>query len=138
LRFNPATGCVIALTTNANTGPDLWTALSAEFGELDLPAPNSNAEPSGEEPAPLPPEYLGIYVNGQTEYSVVVRDNGLAYFSLGDEAFSELTFYPSGVFATRDLPDLELSYGCFVRDPATGNVAGLHTGGRFAKLRTNQ
>jgi CubicO group peptidase (beta-lactamase class C family) len=135
-RFNPETGCVIALTTNANTGPDLWTALSAELGDLDLPAPNSNVQPTGEEPAPLPPEWFGTYVNGQTEYSVVLRNGGQPCFSIGDEAFSELTFYPSGVFATRDLPDLEFSYGCFVRDPATGKAVGLHTGGRFAKLRT--
>jgi CubicO group peptidase (beta-lactamase class C family) len=137
LRFNPATGCVIALTTNANTGPDLWTALSAELGDLDLPAPNSDAKPSREEPAQLPLEYLGTYVNGETEYAVVLRDDGQACFSIGDEAFSDLTFYPSGVFATRDLPDLQLSYGCFVRDQATGKINGLHTGGRFAKLRTS-
>jgi CubicO group peptidase (beta-lactamase class C family) len=133
LRFSPETGCVIALTTNANTGPDLWTALSAELGDLDLPAPNGNAQPPGEKPVPLPPELFGTYVNGQTEYSVVLRNGDQACFSIGDEAFSELTFYPSGVFATRDLPDLELSYGCFVRDPATGKAEGLHTGGRFAK-----
>jgi CubicO group peptidase (beta-lactamase class C family) len=135
LRFNPETGCVIALTTNANTGLDLWAALSAEFGDLDLPAPHYNAQPSGEEPESLPLECLGTYVNGQTEYSVVLRDDGQACFSIGDEALSELTFYPSGVFASREGPDLQLGYGCFVRDSATGKISGLHTGGRFAKLR---
>ena len=67
----------------------------------------------------------------------MLRDDGQACFSIGDEALTELTFYPSGVFATREGPDRQLGYGCFVRDPATGKTTGLHTGGRFAKIRTN-
>jgi CubicO group peptidase (beta-lactamase class C family) len=135
LRVNPETGCVIALTTNANTGPDLWAALSAEFSGLDLPAPHSGAQPAREEPEPLPLECLGTYTNGQTEYLVVLRNDGQACFSIGDEALTELTFYPSGIFATREGPDRQLGYGCFVRDPVTGKISGLHTGGRFARLR---
>lgn len=135
LRFSPEADCVIALTTNANTGTGLWTALSAEFRDLDLPEPHDNARPPREDAGPLPLECLGTYVNGETEYSIVLRDDGQACFSIGDEALSELTFYPSGIFAARDLPDLQLSYGCFVRDQATGKIMGLHTGGRFAKLR---
>jgi CubicO group peptidase (beta-lactamase class C family) len=136
LRFNPETDCVIALTTNSNTGLDLWAALSAELGDLDLPEPNYIGRLPEEQPASLPLEFLGAYVNGTTEYSVVLRDDGQAYFSIDDEAFTELTFYPSGVFATREGPDRQLGYGCFVRDPGTGKVSGLHAGGRFAKLRT--
>jgi CubicO group peptidase (beta-lactamase class C family) len=138
LRINPKTDCVIALTTNATTGLDLWTALSAEFGDLDLPQPHYNARLTREDPAPLPPECLGTYVNGQTEYSVVLRDDGRAGLSIDDKVLGELTYYPSGIFATQDLPDLEVGYGRFLRDQATATVRGIHTGGRFAKLRDDR
>ncbi|MEV4051950.1 serine hydrolase domain-containing protein [Amycolatopsis sp. NPDC049688] len=133
LRIHPENGCVIAVTTNAGTGLDLWIDLSADLRDLDLPRPQYTAPPLAQDPVPAVPEYSGTYANGETRYSIVAQD-GRAYCSIDRDTQVELTCYPPDLFSVPDpLSGSRAGYGRFARDPVTGTVTGIRSGGRFAK-----
>lgn len=136
VRINPADGWVIALTSNSNTGADLWREFQAELARIGVPIslPRSPS-PGGRRTAP-PRGCTGQYTNGDIQCTVKAGSDGEVYLSADGENFARLTFYDNLAF-TFSVPDLSspghVSTARFVRDSATGKIYGLHVSGRLAR-----
>ncbi|MFJ3663402.1 amino acid adenylation domain-containing protein [Streptomyces sp. NPDC090119] len=132
LRFEPATGTVVALVTNASTGSGLWEDLLAELGAVGLDVANHSMRALSDPGAPAagPADCAGHYANGDWECVVEERPEGFT-LSVGDGPRSVLTCYADLRFTTegRGVPDT----GRFVRDPATGRVEILQLAGRLLR-----
>jgi len=136
LRFDPADGTVIALTTNTGTGPAMWEDLVAalrgsgiEVGNYPLSA---LAEPAPTVPGPA--ECAGRYVNGLMEFVITGDPGGGFFLSLGGEPHSALTFHPGLRFTMRELGGGRMSYvGRFLRDGTTGRIDLIQVTGRLAR-----
>ena len=76
LRFDPATGTAVALTTNGSTGAALWHDIVAA---LELPF--AATENPTEEPGPA--DAVGRYANGEMEF-VVTDADGRLWLDAGD------------------------------------------------------
>lgn len=136
LRINPADGWVIALTTNANTGPGLWQDLLAELARANVPIGVPRA-PAAARPQVAPPRSCtGWYANGDVEYEVTAGGhgpNGSLHMSVDGENFVPLTFHDDCTFSVTDpATGRRVLGGRFVREPATGKVYGIQVGGRLA------
>lgn len=134
LRFDPVNGTAVALTTNANTGGQLWDALVPRLRALglavgDLPEPEPPA--GGGRPA-VPDDALGRYANGDTEFEVRRGDDGALLLSFGGAPHSELLCTPDLRFTMRELGSGARSPGRFVADPVTGRIGYLQITGRLA------
>ncbi|MFI6511952.1 serine hydrolase domain-containing protein [Streptosporangium sp. NPDC050855] len=136
LRFEQAGGTVVALTTNAATGPALWEDLLEELrpggravGGRGLSRP---ADPGPR--APGPPECAGRYVNGEMEFTVVADGaGGLGLTTNAAERF-ELTLFEGLRFTMREPAGGRTTYtGRFLRDPGTGEVDLVQVAGRLAR-----
>lgn len=136
LRADPHSGCVIAFTSNANIGLDMWQELVTELGRLGLPIMNySTAELLGA-PTPPPAGCLGSYLNGDTEYSVEAGEDGNFYFLVDGTPVARLSFQDGLFFSQHDLASGEFEHaGRFLRDPSTGCIDHLQTCGRLACRR---
>ncbi|WP_223199122.1 serine hydrolase domain-containing protein [Solihabitans fulvus] len=134
LRVDPAGGCVVALTTNANTGAAMWEDLVPELAAVGLDVGMYTTPLASARPVPLPTEYFGRYVNGGTEYSVLAARAGQPQLAVSGEVYPGLTLYERGDFAVRHpASDKWIHGGRFVTDPRTGRIDGLQTGGRIAR-----
>jgi CubicO group peptidase (beta-lactamase class C family) len=134
LRIDPVGGCVVALTTNANTGSYLWEQLRAELGRINLPLGTHRRDVSLHAPVRPPLECVGSYVNGPTEYLITAGNDGCMYLANGDELLARLGFYNDRDFELQDLASGQgLHTGRFLRDPITQQVDRLQVGGRFAR-----
>jgi hypothetical protein len=138
VRINPADGWVVALTSNSNTGADLWQEFQAELARagvpIDLPR---TPTPGGPQAAP-PRGCAGQYTNGDIQCTVKTGTDGAVYLSADGQNFIRLTFYENLTF-TFSAPDPTslgpASTGRFARDPATGEIYGIHIAGRLARRR---
>jgi CubicO group peptidase (beta-lactamase class C family) len=138
VRINPADGWVVALTSNSNTGAGLWQEFQAELARAGVPI-NPPRIPTPDGPGAAPPrDCAGQYTNGDIQCTVTADSDGAVYLSGDAQNFARLTFYEnlSFTFSAPDLTSLgPLSTGRFVRDPATGQIYGIHVAGRLARRR---
>lgn len=136
LRFHPATGAAVALTTNATTGTRLWPGLLRELRTLGLDVadytgalPSSPvADRAAADPAPL----FGDYANGDTVFSVRPHGGGIR---LSDPSglLADLVLYDGLHFSARRTDTAAAPYpGRFVPDPVTGAVHLMQLAGRSA------
>src|SRR5205823_6868242 len=102
LRIDPTNNCVLALTTNANTGFALWEALVADLRNTDVPVASYTVPGDGERPVPFPREGFGRYVNGDIEFSVMAGKPGEPCLVVDGETYPELTLYERGSFTVHD------------------------------------
>ena len=135
LRIDPANECVVALTTNANTGSTLWEQLRSDLG---LPGPTpawqhkSQSLPARHTPA----EFVGSYANGPMEFVITVGDDGGLCLDIGGELVARLAFYHDLDFLLQDpISGQGHHVGRFLRDPITRQVEYLQVGGRLAPRR---
>jgi CubicO group peptidase (beta-lactamase class C family) len=133
LRVEPANGCAIAFTSNANIGLGMWQELVTELRNVGLPICNySTIETLGRPTVPSP-GCMGTYVNGDIEYSVT-QGNGKYYLAIDGEVVSRLRFYDGEIFSQQDLASGEwIQPGRFLRDPVTGAFDGILIGGRVGR-----
>lgn len=135
LRIDPAERCVVAFTSNANTGHLLWQDLVTELRAAGLAVGDYRPTVTLDRPQPPPAECFGQYVNGDNEYSVARRD-GRPCVAVAGEIFAELAVHDRGVFSVRDpMTGRRINGGRFLANPRTGRINGLQTGGRIARRR---
>ncbi|WP_170191981.1 serine hydrolase domain-containing protein [Saccharothrix syringae] len=135
LRFDPTSGTVVALTANANTGAAMWRQLVAELRAAGLEIGEHTALTGAERRVRAPRDCAGTYVNGDTAYSVVLRDDDVQLVVDGEPA-ARLTVYDGLVFSVTDLAGGEAGHaGRFLRDPRSGLVDRVQIGGRVAGRR---
>jgi hypothetical protein len=81
----------------------------------------------------MPAGLTGSYANGDMEYFVDARDGVLR---VGGELYPDLTVHRDWAFSVRE-PESgrRVLGGRFLRDPSTGRIQGLQTGGRVAARR---
>jgi CubicO group peptidase (beta-lactamase class C family) len=132
LRMNPATGTVVALTTNAGNGFALWRDLARRLPALGLPVEDHDPLAAATGERHTDDEHIGEYVNGDLEYSV--RRNGKTLrLDVDDEPFADLTVHDGHTFTMRDCDTgMTDQAGRFVLD-RDGRVTGLQVGGRVAR-----
>ncbi|MCP3804375.1 beta-lactamase family protein [Allokutzneria sp. A3M-2-11 16] len=129
LRVHPASGTVIALTTNGSTGYHLWQELAAEFGLGDHGAARRADR------VPPPPDCLGDYLNGDLEYSVTEAGGGRLALAVDGDPYAELTPLDGLLFAMRDVDTGDTSQtGRFLTGPG-GGIDRIQVGGRLARRR---
>lgn len=135
LRVDPIDGWIVALTCNAGTGYELWHAVLTELAAAGVPVPLPRA-PEPVRAARPPRECVGAYANGDLDYLVTADPRGGLWLSLdGDEA-EELAVADDLTFVVRDAASgVWTPGGRFVRDPATGAVAGIQMSGRLGARR---
>lgn len=138
VRINPADGWVVALTSNSNTGADLWREFQAELARVGVPIdPPRIATQGGPQAAPAR-DCAGQYTNGDIQCTVKAGSDGAVYLSADGENFYRLTFSENLTFtfsAANLTSPGQASTGRFVRDPATGMIYGIHVSGRLARRR---
>jgi amino acid adenylation domain-containing protein/non-ribosomal peptide synthase protein (TIGR01720 family) len=133
LRFDPATGTAVALTTNASTGLELWEDLLADLAATGLDVANRSTRtlPGRAEPIAGPAECAGRYVNGDWDCVVDARPGGGLALSVGSGPRSELICRADLRFTT-DGAGVPRT-GRFLRDPGTGRVDLLQLAGRLLR-----
>lgn len=137
LRIEPAIGCVVALTSNANAGAHLWRELVTVLAGMGIPLPSYSTHDALGAPAAPPPDCVNTYVNGDVEYSVIAQPDGNYHLDIGSEAIARLTFHDNLVFSPEDLGSGERApAGCFLRDPDIGAITGIMVGGRVARRQS--
>ena len=132
LRIDPAGGQVVALTTNAVSGAALWVDLVDRLraGGLDVADYDLSHRP---DEMPMPAGLTGSYANGDMEYFV---DAGDGVLRVGGELYPELTVHSDWAFSVLEPESGQrVLGGRFLRDPSTGLINGLQTGGRVAARR---
>ncbi|MEV7939328.1 serine hydrolase domain-containing protein [Kitasatospora sp. NPDC088264] len=136
LRFEPVEGTVVVLTTNANTGQNLWADVVGKLREAGLAVPGQGALDTDGDPADAPDDCLGGYANGDLEYLVTRGGPGLL-LGLGGPPQYELSCTADLRFTMREAggePSVGLVHaGRFLRDPGTGRVEYLQVSGRLAR-----
>jgi CubicO group peptidase (beta-lactamase class C family) len=136
LRIDPAAGCVVALTTNANTGSYLWEELCTELRRVNLPLGTHSPDMSSRATVAPPVGCAGYYSNGPTEYLVVAADDGTLCLASGGEILARLAFYGGMDFVLRDpTSGQRMHVGRFLRDSITKQVEQLQMVGRIARRR---
>jgi len=136
LRIDPALGCVVSLTSNANTGLYLWQDLITGLRATGIRVARHGVDASPGQPTVPTPDYAGTYVNGDDDYEVLAKGDGQLYMALGGEVIARLVFLDDLTFALNDVAsDLRMSTGRFHRAPGGSRVDGIHTMGRFAQRR---
>ena len=82
---------------------------------------------------PMPAGLTGSYANGEMEYFV---DAGDGVLRVGGELYPELTVHSDWAFSVLEPESGQrVLGGRFLRDPSTGLINGLQTGGRVAARR---
>ncbi|MGH3754836.1 MAG: serine hydrolase domain-containing protein [Pseudonocardiaceae bacterium] len=134
LRIEPASGWVVALTTNANTGSQLWEQLCTELRPPSLPRAAHRRDVSLRAAVAPPAGCVGSYSNGPAEYHVTAAADGGLYLAVGDELTARLACYDDRNFVVQDLASGRgVHLGRFLCDPGTGQVGYLQIGGRLAR-----
>lgn len=132
LRIDQAGDRVLALTTNASRGADLWRSLVGELRSLGFPLAHPDSRVGRGDPVPMPPEYAGTYRNGGIEYVVAPDPHGVPCLTVDGEVFPELLVDRDGVCSVREpATGRQADCGRFLRDPH-GVPAAFQVGGRVA------
>jgi CubicO group peptidase (beta-lactamase class C family) len=132
VRFDADSRAVLSLTTNANTGIGLWRELQEWLGREGLPIGPATPAP-GRRPLPAPSSCTAIYKNAEVEYVVRPGHDGGVYLAVDGDVPERVTVYEGLTFWLQDAASGRHEFGGrFVRDPKTGEIAGLQMGGRLA------
>jgi CubicO group peptidase (beta-lactamase class C family) len=135
LRIDPADGCVVALTSNANTGAFLWNDLLAELREANIRVGRHEVDPSPGRPVLPAADCVGTYSNGDDEYQVLAHDGQLR-LAVDGAVIARLVLVDDLTYSLHELVSgRRLNVGRFHRDPVSGGIDGIHTMGRFARRR---
>lgn len=119
LRLDPSSGCVVAFTSNANTGPDMWKELVDELRTAGLPIKEYSNSEALERPTVHPPGCVGSYLNDDIEWSVAADDTGALSLIDGDVK-TGLILFDDLSFSAREQPSTRI--GRFLRDSITGEI----------------
>jgi CubicO group peptidase (beta-lactamase class C family) len=123
--LDPSSGCIVAFTSNADTGGDMWYELADELRRAGLPIKGcSNIEVQGRPTVP-PPGCVGSYLNGTMEVLVTATDTGALSIALDGDIAMELIFFEDLNFSVAGQPAMR---GRFLRDPITGEVERIQFG----------
>jgi CubicO group peptidase (beta-lactamase class C family) len=134
LRVEPVNGSVVAFTSNANIGIDMWQELTAELRKMSLPIQSYSTVEALSQPAAAPPGCVGSYRNGDTEYSVTLQGNGNHCLEVDGEAVAWLSFHEDFTFSQRDVTSGEwMGDGLFLWNPVTGYPDGILVNGRVGR-----
>jgi CubicO group peptidase (beta-lactamase class C family) len=137
IRIDPANGSIVAFTSNANTGLQMWKELVHELDRTGLPIGDySTPETLGPPTAP-PPGCVGTYMNGDAEwFSLTKQDNGnLSWESEGNVL--PLTVHEGLLFSVEDpASGQRITGGRFLGDPVTGDYDRIQINGRVARRHT--
>ncbi len=137
LRVEPVNGSVIAFTSNANIGLGMWQELLAELCRAGLPIESCSTVGALGRPTAPPPDCVGIYRNGDVEYSVALQRNGTHCLAVDGEAVSWLTFHEDLIFSQQDIDSGQWMHaGRFLRNPVTGDLDGIIVGGRVGRRQS--
>lgn len=132
LRMNPATGTVVALTTNAGNGFTLWRELAPHLPEFGIPVDDHDPLAAAVRRVTAPEDAVGDYTNGDLGYTVTHNDDGTLRLTVDGEPFADLSVHTGHRFTMRDHDTgVTDQAGRFVLDRA-GHVTGLQVGGRLA------
>ncbi|MFJ7298001.1 serine hydrolase domain-containing protein [Streptomyces collinus] len=136
LRFHPATGTAVALTTNATTGTLLWADLVDTLREHGIPVGDHHPVVSTAPAVTTGSDrFTGDYRNGDTRFAVRARGDGCA-LRLTDATglTADLALHGDLTFTARRTDTDTAPYtGRFVTAPATGDVVLMQLGGRSAR-----
>ncbi|WP_433655165.1 serine hydrolase domain-containing protein [Nocardia sp. CA-128927] len=135
LRFDPASGTVVALTANANSGVAMWNGLLERLDVAGLSVGNHprSAHKAGP-PVEAPDACVGRYVNGDMEYVIVRAEDGNLRIQGDGPLAYELTCLADLRFTMRDMSYQGMEYGGrFIRDVETGEIPYLQVIGRLAR-----
>lgn len=140
LRFDPASGVAIAVTTNAISGFRLWEGLLRNLGDAGLAIGSYTRPAITPERTTDVPDCVGDYVNGDVRYRVSRTPDSRLRLDLGDGERTELTFRGGLVFSAEEPSGDELPIvGRFVRDQRHGEIELMEISGRVARrYRTAQ
>jgi len=135
LRFDPARGTVLAVTTNASAaGLRLWEGVLRGLRDTGLDVGSYRMPQAAANRTSDKPDCVGRYVNGDIRYSVSRDDDGALRIDLGNGIPAQMTFYDGLVFSARDEAGDELPIiGRFVCDPDDNEIALMDIGGRVAR-----
>ncbi|MER5733145.1 serine hydrolase domain-containing protein [Streptomyces sp. NPDC002138] len=144
LRFHPASGTAVALTTNSTTGTLMWADVVDWLRELGVPVGDYRpALPQEASPHGDVRSLIGEFRNGDTCFAIHAHGDGDGgsggdgrglRLSDGTGLIADLTLYDGLVFTARRADAHEAPYtGRFVLDPATGEATLLQLGGRSAR-----
>jgi CubicO group peptidase (beta-lactamase class C family) len=125
VRLDPSSGCIVAFTSNANTGVSMWHELANELCRAGLPIKGrSNIEVLAH-PTEPPPGCVGTYLNGKMELLVAATDTGALSIALDGDAAMEVIFFEDLSFSVVEQPAMR---GRFLRDPITGELDRVQLG----------
>jgi hypothetical protein len=125
VRLDPSSGCIVAFTSNANNGADMWHELADELRSAGLPIKGcSNIEALGRPTGP-PPGCVGSYLNGKMELLVAANDTGALNIAIDGDVAMELILREDLNFSAAEQPAMR---GRFLRDPITGEIERIQLG----------
>jgi CubicO group peptidase (beta-lactamase class C family) len=134
LRICPELGCVIAFTSNANTGFDVWQAVLAELAEAGVAVERPRIWPAEPLPAASLAEFAGVYANGDVAYVVTVDEDGQLRLAVDGAVFAQLTCHAGLTFSLHIPTSGQQAFcGRFLRDPVTGRIDRIQVSGRLAR-----
>jgi CubicO group peptidase (beta-lactamase class C family) len=124
VRLDPRSGCVVAFTSNANTGVGMWNEMADELRVAGLPIMDcSNISALGRPTMP-PPGCVGSYRNGKLEFLIATTDTGALSITIDGGTTRELMFEDLS-FSAVEQPEMR---GRFLRDPITGQLERIQLG----------
>ncbi|MEU9357983.1 serine hydrolase domain-containing protein [Streptomyces sp. NPDC048301] len=136
LRFHPATGTAVALTTNATTGTLLWPDLVDRLRRRGVPVgdyePALDAPPADGPESVDPDHVVGDYANGDTVFSVRPHGDGVR---LSDRTglVADLTLHRRLAFEARRLDSGQAPWiGRFLMDDDAPGATLMQLTGRSA------
>ncbi|HEY5835640.1 serine hydrolase domain-containing protein [Streptomyces sp.] len=134
LRADPATGTVVAFTSNAGNGTRLWHEIADGLGPiLGVPVPGAVAWHPGP-PVPPPEGCAGTYANGDTVYQVVEGPGGDLAVSVDGDPPTTLVCYADLRCSLVDPESGRLvPAGRFLTDARTGAIDRLLLTGRMGR-----
>jgi hypothetical protein len=133
VRLGPSSDCIVAFTSNGNTGCSMWYELADELRRAGLPIRGcSNIEALGLPTVP-PPGCVGSYLNGNFELLVAATDTGALSIAVNGDVAGELIFFEDLSFSAVEQPAMR---GRFLRDPITGELELIQLGIAVARRQS--
>ncbi|WP_165777510.1 serine hydrolase domain-containing protein [Amycolatopsis antarctica] len=139
LRFDPADGTIVALTTNATTGLALWADLVDKLAEMGIEVGDYGGR-TVVQPGQWhdPAEYVGDYVNGTTCFRLRVDAQNLLSLDDGTGFVASLTVAGPDTFLVHQKDVSTPSHPArFLRDSVTGRIRSMQFSGRMSSFRTS-
>ncbi|MFF0572568.1 serine hydrolase domain-containing protein [Streptosporangium saharense] len=136
LRFDLATDTVVALTTNANTGQAMWSALVERLRAAGIVVGEHHPGRDLGSEVTAHWDVLGAFVNDEAVFEIGVTDEGRLLLSIGGRPYGALTCHEDLRFTMRELGGASQTHtGRFLLDPAKERVEFLQISGRLARRR---